>query len=522
MGFLTAQTTIRQIRQGVMPYPRGEYSASVTDYYYNEYRRDVVQYSGVYYTVKKYDPLNPVPKGQYPSSTSVYWQITSQYEIVVTAQMIADAIRTNALNVNDKFKVSKDGKVNMIDAEVTGIIHSLGPNTKLVVSDGYVRILYKGEERCRLITDEASGLPELYMNKYAGTNNEISAIYRIDGFSFKHSGGKVLNFSAPTIGEGVIDVNSEGHLFLNKRLYNYVTVTIYALPAAGGGVSPFSGLQAKIEGSTDIVSADPNEGYVFDRWSDGGAQTHSVVWSDGKSLVAYFKKVETPIVNYTITLSASPTGGGSVTGGGTRQAGSTGTITATPADGYMFARWSDNGNQSHIVTWDKTKSLVAYFDPKPTTNPELFVSPMSIKSWTKYSYAGVAVSGSLLSLGSSILFTPAASDMPNLPVIGLNTGQLSGKLKAGHTYHINFTIKANKEGFRLTSFFGYLTESDFDTLGWENLFSLEPIPTTDTVFSTDIKVVRDSILEDHLVIAISGEGSTAFYLKNFSLKEVIE
>ena len=49
--------------------------------------------------------------------------------------------------------------------------------------------------------------------------------------------------------------------------------------------------------------------------------------------------------NYTITASASPSSGGTVSGAGTYQEGSTCTLTATPATGYNFVRWTKNGSQ---------------------------------------------------------------------------------------------------------------------------------------------------------------------------------
>ena len=70
--------------------------------------------------------------------------------------------------------------------------------------------------------------------------------------------------------------------------------------------------------------------------------------------------------DYTITVSANPSNGGTVTGGGTYQQGQSCTITATPAAGYTFVRWTENGTQvstnahyNFIVTSNRT--LVAQF-----------------------------------------------------------------------------------------------------------------------------------------------------------------
>ena len=75
--------------------------------------------------------------------------------------------------------------------------------------------------------------------------------------------------------------------------------------------------------------------------------------------------VETP-VNYTITVSANPSNGGTVTGGGTYQQGQTCTVTAIANEAYTFTNWTENGNQvsedaiyTFVVTSNRT--LIANF-----------------------------------------------------------------------------------------------------------------------------------------------------------------
>ena len=71
--------------------------------------------------------------------------------------------------------------------------------------------------------------------------------------------------------------------------------------------------------------------------------------------------------DYTITVSANPSDGGIVAGGGTYQQGQSCTVTVTPAAGYTFINWTENGVEVSIepsytftVTGDRT--LVANFD----------------------------------------------------------------------------------------------------------------------------------------------------------------
>ena len=59
---------------------------------------------------------------------------------------------------------------------------------------------------------------------------------------------------------------------------------------------------------------------------------------------------------YTVSVSASPTAGGTVTGGGTYQVGATVTLTATPNNGYNFVNWTQNGS---VVSTDATYTFIA-------------------------------------------------------------------------------------------------------------------------------------------------------------------
>ena len=70
--------------------------------------------------------------------------------------------------------------------------------------------------------------------------------------------------------------------------------------------------------------------------------------------------------DYTISASASPSNGGTISGAGTYPGGSTCTLTATPATGYSFVRWTKNGSQvstnpSYSFTVTGNASYVAVF-----------------------------------------------------------------------------------------------------------------------------------------------------------------
>ena len=73
-----------------------------------------------------------------------------------------------------------------------------------------------------------------------------------------------------------------------------------------------------------------------------------------------------PGTTYQVTATASPSYGGTVTGSGTYNCGSDCTVTATPAEGYMFCSWTENGVQvstetTYSFTVMSNRNLVANF-----------------------------------------------------------------------------------------------------------------------------------------------------------------
>lgn len=199
--------------------------------------------------------------------------------LIVTSALIANAIKSKELNVNDNFIVKTDGSVDL-----EGIIRSKGINTELVLSDGYMRIMYNNNEVLRLSVNESTGLPELNMSYQGKTLYATPSV-----LSFGMGGGQFLRLDPAEIGSGVIMKDSENRLYLATQTYQYITVYLRVSPEGAGKTSPFNGGSIRLIGSSETISAIANEGYEFERWSDGGAQTHTVSWTDGSSITAYFR-----------------------------------------------------------------------------------------------------------------------------------------------------------------------------------------------------------------------------------------
>jgi len=149
------------------------------------------------------------------------------------------------------------------------------------------------------------------------------------------------------------------------------TISVSANPSNGGTVTGGGTYQ---QGQSCTVTATAANGYTFLRWTENGNQvstnaSYTFTVTGNRTLVAQFQAQPQ---NYTITVSANPTNGGTVTGGGTYQQGQSCTVTATPANGYTFLRWTENGNQvstnaSYTFTVTSNRTLVAQFQQQSYT-----------------------------------------------------------------------------------------------------------------------------------------------------------
>jgi uncharacterized repeat protein (TIGR02543 family) len=139
------------------------------------------------------------------------------------------------------------------------------------------------------------------------------------------------------------------------------TINISSSPTAGGSTT---GAGTYTAGATATLTAAPAAGYVFSGWSGdvtGTASTIEVTMNANKVVTATFAPI-----TYSLTVTVTPTIGGTVTGAGTYNSGTAATLTATPASGYTFAGWSGDvtGTASGIsVTMTSNKSVTATFVP---------------------------------------------------------------------------------------------------------------------------------------------------------------
>ena len=214
---------------------------------------------------------------------------------------------------------------------------------------------------------------------------------------------------------------------------NYYTITTVANPSDGGSVSGGGTYQ---ENSSVTLTATANTGYSFDHWNDNNTQNPRTITVTGNATyTAYFT-----LNNYTVTVSASPSYGGSVTGGGTYHYGETATLTATPASGYEFAGWSDANTQNpRTVTVTGNANYTAIFS-------EVGVTYYNVSTQANPDYAGYVTGGGTYEEGSNILLTAIPYDGYNFTQ--WNDGVTQNPRQVNVTGNMSFT--ANFEAIAYT------------------------------------------------------------------------
>ena len=307
----------------------------------------------------------------------------------------------------------------------------------------------------------ATGRYLVFLTLYGNDGDQIT--FKL----YDHSQGAELNLQSPaaiTFGP-----NGLGSLInpyvLNFTAYNY-TITASASPSNGGTIS---GAGTYPSGSTCTLTATPATGYSFVRWTKNGSQvstnpSYSFTVTGNASYVAVFS-----LNSYTISASSSPSAGGSVSGAGSYNYGSTCTLTATPATGYSFVRWTKNGSQvstnpSYSFTVTGNASYVAVFSLNSYTisassSPSAGGSVSGAGSYnygstctltatpaTGYSFVRWTKNGSQVSTNASYSFT-VTENASYVAVFSLNSYTISvsanptagGSVSGGGTYNYGST-----------------------------------------------------------------------------------
>jgi len=185
------------------------------------------------------------------------------------------------------------------------------------------------------------------------------------GYEFDHWSGTDNSAINPT----TVTMNS------NKSVTAYFTKVQYTLttsvsPSGSGSVDPSGGTFDA--GTVVTLTANPASGYEFDHWSgtdNSAINPTTLTMNSNKSVTAYFTE---EITYYTLTMHASPSGGGTTTPSVGNHSYATGTVvslSASPASGYRFSHWSGDASGTSLsttITMNSNKDVTANFGLIPT------------------------------------------------------------------------------------------------------------------------------------------------------------
>ena len=137
--------------------------------------------------------------------------------------------------------------------------------------------------------------------------------------------------------------------------------------ATEAGYTTGDGLYDK--GDQATVAAFANDGYELVRFYDKGGnvlQQDGSSYTFGVTVPQTFKAEFRKVANYTVSVSASPSAGGSVTGGGSYKGGISCTVTATLNSGYVLDGWYEGSSKvssdaSYTFTVSSNRTLTAKF-----------------------------------------------------------------------------------------------------------------------------------------------------------------
>lgn len=161
--------------------------------------------------------------------------------------------------------------------------------------------------------------------------------------------------------------------------------------------------------SSDPSVASVTESGLIIAHSAGTTSIIATATVGGASASCLVTVQEVPATTYSISISVSPTEGGTVSGSGQYEEGATATVTAVANEGFRFLKWTEAGTQisteaslTFTVTSDRT--LTAIFEPisepapGPTPKPTYTINVSAAEG-------GTASGGGEYEQGSSVTLT---------------------------------------------------------------------------------------------------------------------
>lgn len=207
--------------------------------------------------------------------------------------------------------------------------------------------------------------------------------------------------------------------------------TLIVNASEGGSVSTLGGEYVK--GSTVIVTATPNQGYLFSGWTGNSSSDEATINLTIEGNISLTANFEPIIDTFTVTLVALE--GGNVSGAGEFSDGTEVEISATPNEGYRFVDWSDGVlENARTLTVNSDITLAANFEIIPLYSLTIITS----EGGTTSIESGEYLEGSILEITAS-----ADENYEFISWTDANGDLIGEDLLISITINDNFQIQAN-------------------------------------------------------------------------------
>ena len=157
------------------------------------------------------------------------------------------------------------------------------------------------------------------------------------------------------------------------------------------GTGTASGAGQYYYNTSCTLTATPATGYQFDSWTINGSivssnNPYTFTVTEGNTYIANFEPIQ-----YTVTGSVTPSGGGTISGAGSYNYGTTCTLTASTNTGYTFTRWTIGGVEVSTSTTysfmvSDNVTVVAEFTPIQYTITATSAGNGSVSGGGSYAY----------------------------------------------------------------------------------------------------------------------------------------
>jgi kumamolisin len=250
----------------------------------------------------------------------------------------------------------------------------LAPNSSTNITDFSIGNLSGGMHDIRIKMDSTSAIAES-----SETDNDYTKTISV-GWNDDFANRQVISGSTGSVNGSNVGATEESGEPYHAGNVGGSSIW-YSWTAPGSGPATFDTFQSTFDtllavytgssmSSLNLVASDDDSGSVLQSrvsFNAVGGVTYQIAidgygGDTGNTVLHWALTQQT----YLISLSSSPAAGGSATGAGNYASGSSATVSATPASGYTFSRWTENGSvvstsASYAFTVNGSRTLVANF-----------------------------------------------------------------------------------------------------------------------------------------------------------------